>query len=130
MAEIALAGLSYTSVAASQVRMRGGCLKDVLPTYWPWDKEWWKPSDDPTRNLVKAGALIAAEIDRLQRAKEKENRARQVHDKLAAIEELEKWPVSDPEKFMRCSWCGNEIPKCKSGICDDCLTILKWSPGL
>lgn len=34
---------------------------------WPWDEEWWKPSPDPIRNLVKAGALIAAEIDRLQR---------------------------------------------------------------
>lgn len=34
---------------------------------WPWHAEWWKPSDDPIRNLVKAGALIAAEIDRLQR---------------------------------------------------------------
>lgn len=37
------------------------------PKNWPWDKKWWKPSDDPTRNLVKAGALIAAEIDRLER---------------------------------------------------------------
>ena len=36
---------------------------------WPWDGSWWKPSDDPIRNLVKAGALIAAEIDRLQRVK-------------------------------------------------------------
>jgi uncharacterized Zn finger protein (UPF0148 family) len=36
---------------------------------WPWDKSWWKPSNDPIRNLTKAGALIAAEIDRLQRAK-------------------------------------------------------------
>lgn len=35
--------------------------------FWPWDREWWKPSDYPIRNLVKAGALIAAEIDRLQR---------------------------------------------------------------
>jgi hypothetical protein len=33
---------------------------------WPWDQKWWKPSDDPVKNLVKAGALIAAEIDRLQ----------------------------------------------------------------
>ena len=31
---------------------------------WPWDG-WWKPSDSPIRNLQKAGALIAAEIDRL-----------------------------------------------------------------
>jgi hypothetical protein len=37
------------------------------PLAWPWDTEWWKPSPDPIRNLVKAGALIAAEIDRLQR---------------------------------------------------------------
>jgi hypothetical protein len=37
---------------------------------WPWDPSWWKPSDDPIRNLVKAGALIAAEIDRLQRAED------------------------------------------------------------
>lgn len=33
---------------------------------WPWDSKWWKPSNDKIRNLVKAGALIAAEIDRLQ----------------------------------------------------------------
>jgi hypothetical protein len=34
---------------------------------WPWDNKYWKPSEDKVRNLVKAGALIAAEIDRLQR---------------------------------------------------------------
>lgn len=33
---------------------------------WPWGLESFKPSDDPIRTLVKAGALIAAEIDRLQ----------------------------------------------------------------
>lgn len=32
---------------------------------WPWGGDFWKPSNDPVRNLVKAGALIAAEIDRL-----------------------------------------------------------------
>lgn len=36
---------------------------------WPWDAKWWKPSDDPIKNLVKSGALIAAEIDRLQNIK-------------------------------------------------------------
>jgi len=34
---------------------------------WPWADAWWKPSDDPIRNLEKAGALIVAEIERLQR---------------------------------------------------------------
>ena len=35
--------------------------------YWPWDAEWWNPGDH-RRNLVKAGALILAEIERLDRA--------------------------------------------------------------
>jgi hypothetical protein len=39
-----------------------------LGRFWPWEQSWWKPSPDPIRNLAKAGALIAAEIDRLQRA--------------------------------------------------------------
>lgn len=38
------------------------------PADWPWEDAWWKPSDDPIRNLARAGALIAAEIDRLKRA--------------------------------------------------------------
>ena len=33
--------------------------------FWPWGDKWYKPSHEPIRNLVKAGALIAAEIDRL-----------------------------------------------------------------
>lgn len=39
---------------------------DEAPDRWPWAPEAWKPDPDPVRNLVKAGALIAAEIDRLQ----------------------------------------------------------------
>jgi hypothetical protein len=39
--------------------------------FWPWDDEWYKPTPkDPIRQLVKAGALIAAEIDRFQRKAE------------------------------------------------------------
>jgi hypothetical protein len=38
-------------------------LHDPSP-FWPWDAAWWKPSEEPIRNLIKAGALIAAEIDR------------------------------------------------------------------
>jgi len=34
---------------------------------WPWGPDAWKPSPDPLRNLAMAGALIAAEIDRLLR---------------------------------------------------------------
>lgn len=40
----------------------------ALDGLWPWESSWWKPSADPIRNLVRAGALIAAEIDRHLRA--------------------------------------------------------------
>lgn len=40
----------------------------VLSVLWPWRDTWWKPTpDDRIRELVKAGALIVAEIDRLHR---------------------------------------------------------------
>ncbi|USE79028.1 hypothetical protein NDR89_20540 [Cupriavidus gilardii] len=35
--------------------------------FWPWAQEWWKPADR-RRNLEKAGALVIAEIERLDRA--------------------------------------------------------------
>jgi hypothetical protein len=37
------------------------------PVDWPWSAKWWKPTT-PRRDLVKAGALILAEIERLDRA--------------------------------------------------------------
>jgi hypothetical protein len=40
------------------------------PFGWPWSSQWWKPKDQ-IRNLTRAGALIAAEIDRLQADKGK-----------------------------------------------------------
>lgn len=39
----------------------------IRTRFWPWDAEWWKPKDF-RRDLVKAGALIVAEIERLDRA--------------------------------------------------------------
>ena len=36
------------------------------PEAWPWSPVWWKPSN-PRRDLVKAGALILAEIERMDR---------------------------------------------------------------
>lgn len=40
--------------------------QDPAPDEWPWDEEWWNPQT-PERDLVKAGALIAAELDRQHR---------------------------------------------------------------
>jgi hypothetical protein len=39
-----------------------------IPFDWPWTPEWWKPTN-PRRDLVKAGALILAEIERIDRQK-------------------------------------------------------------
>lgn len=51
----------------------GGRLRvNLAEALWPtsWSRLWYKPCpDDRIRELVKAGALIAAEIDRLQRRK-------------------------------------------------------------
>lgn len=64
----------YAMVASAEVRGStasewpfGMVISGELIMQWPWDEKWYKPSDDPIRNLVRAGALIAAEIDRLQR---------------------------------------------------------------
>jgi hypothetical protein len=35
--------------------------------YWPWQGHWWKPKD-ARRDLIRAAALIVAEIERLDRA--------------------------------------------------------------
>jgi len=39
----------------------------AIKRFWPWGWGWWKPLDRQ-RDLEKAGALIAAELDRLIRA--------------------------------------------------------------
>lgn len=41
--------------------------RHMVREMWPWSREWWKPADH-RRDLVKAGALILAEIQRLDRA--------------------------------------------------------------
>lgn len=43
------------------------------PRLWPWSRGFWKPKDR-RRNLVRAAALIVAEIERLDRRAAK-NRA-------------------------------------------------------
>jgi hypothetical protein len=65
--EMAAAGACYAYKAATQAAFQMGEWQ--VDEEWPWELDSWKPSDDPIRNLQKAGALIAAEIDRLIRAK-------------------------------------------------------------
>lgn len=66
--ELVAAGICYAAVAQAQALDHEAWPAGMVPVTWPWAAEWWKPSDDPLRNLARAGALIAAEIDRLYRA--------------------------------------------------------------
>lgn len=72
--ELSEAACCYANLASSQTR--GAGAEEIRPLIldgfdsmltWPFDDEDFKPVEDPIRNLVIAGALIAAEIDRLQR---------------------------------------------------------------
>ncbi|YCH28995.1 hypothetical protein M1D48_12360 [Erwinia sp. D4-22] len=40
---------------------------EPAPGSWPWDESYWKPKS-PRKDLVRAAALIIAEIERLDRA--------------------------------------------------------------
>ena len=55
------------AAAACYALYSGGCRNARALEYWPWGDAGWKPKD-PRRNLVKAAALILAEIERLDRA--------------------------------------------------------------
>ncbi len=37
-----------------------------VPLLWPWGQEDWRPEGGRLGNLIKAGAFISAEIDRIQ----------------------------------------------------------------
>lgn len=76
--ELVMAAKTYAEQASFMVRyphmpfepQQALTIQDIRgwpASTWPsgWTNESWRPSPDPVRNLVKAGALIAAEIDRL-----------------------------------------------------------------
>lgn len=58
-----------------------GSAEGEPPTTWPWADDWWKPCpNDRIRELAKAGALIAAEIDRLLRLQTGDQNDRHSHN--------------------------------------------------
>ena len=74
LGELSQAAACYADIAGAL--MHGAKVGDIKDYYcdctgpnpqWPFEDAAWKPSQDPVRNLAKAGALIAAEIDRLSR---------------------------------------------------------------
>jgi len=66
--ELAQAAACYADYAATTAEVGESATRFLAPPKkWPWERSWWKPSVQ-LRTLVKAGALIAAEIDRVLRA--------------------------------------------------------------
>jgi len=61
--------LGQIAVAAACYAMFSDASPNAVhpPMYWPWDPCWWKPKDYRC-NLVRAAALILAEIERVDRA--------------------------------------------------------------
>lgn len=67
--ELALAAATYAMPNRLRERFSDR-IGGWIAIWWPWPVKWWKPTpEDRVRELVKAGALIAAEIDRLQAIK-------------------------------------------------------------
>lgn len=61
--ELSRAAATYAWASTCDTVDRG----DGAPTIWPWSRDWWKPKDR-RRDLIRAAALIVAEIERLDRA--------------------------------------------------------------
>ncbi|WP_421983411.1 hypothetical protein [Roseibium sp.] len=62
--QLAKAALCYLTHAAYPDKLRDSLT--FVPAEWPWDPIWWKPQSR-IDDLIRAGSLIAAEIDRIKR---------------------------------------------------------------
>lgn len=60
--EMKLAAMAYVQIASAK-----DYATDLpAPRYWPWDARSWKPKNK-RRDLIRAAALIVAEIERMDR---------------------------------------------------------------
>lgn len=91
------------AAAAGAYILHGHAVSSVepkAPWFWPWALEFWKPKD-PRRNLIRAGALILAEIERLDRKAARESR-----------EKASSFAVGDPGDESPIPTQGPETPFC------------------
>lgn len=63
--QLALAALSYLEAKPAEA-LREPVAAKIPPYYWPWSPGFFKPRDRRS-NLIRAGALLIAEQDRLSR---------------------------------------------------------------
>lgn len=64
--ELAGAGSAYAMSAAAALRTRSPAPITTPPPFFPFAAEYWKPTT-ARRDLIKAAALLLAEIERLDR---------------------------------------------------------------
>lgn len=67
---LAKAAASYAQFSTLPDENRALHKPGKAPADWPWHPDWFKPTTR-RRDLVKAGALILAEIERLDRAEKR-----------------------------------------------------------
>jgi len=104
--EMALAAACYAAHTATWefighgLDSKGGPFRayqsaqEFVGRMWPWAREWWKPKDERT-NLVRAAALLLAEIERMDRAT----------CNAGVTPAVTKHGVTMPA-IARCSYCG------------------------
>lgn len=63
--QMAVAGAAYAIQSADLMTTRPRAIQAVM--LWPWAKTWWKPKTS-RENLVRAAALLIADIERIDRA--------------------------------------------------------------
>jgi hypothetical protein len=66
--ELVSAALCYATAAKQLVAGFPLSLVEKVPSSWPFQAETWRPTQVARTNLRKAGALLAAEWDRLDKA--------------------------------------------------------------
>lgn len=64
--EMAMAAACYAT-APSGVWIEREWVRPDTPKSWPWHFSWWNPGLTYRHNLIKAAALIVAEIERWDR---------------------------------------------------------------
>ena len=93
---------------------------------WPWALEWWKPRDY-RRNLVKACAIILAEIERLDRATAPTQQQGAAEIRGTGIQAT---MHHDAGAYARCDYCGRYSDNPKSLSRDnwpcDCGRLHGW----
>jgi len=68
--QLARAGAVYALPDKKRKIYIDGSFINFIGIYWPWNLKYWKPTpDDRIKELAKAGALIAAQIDYYQNQK-------------------------------------------------------------